>query len=111
MKTTIIISLVIVSLIIMGMNIDEKHITKIDFESRGLIWPLSVDEGYIGCDVKGSLQPIWFKVNDGTKYAVNGAAERLYEEIDPIWANNPRFEDLKLDIGDLIKEGIKACSE
>lgn len=91
-----------------------KYISKADFDKRGLDWPLSVDAGYLHCKSRDGLKPVWFETANGKKYNVNGAADtlRLFEPIDSIWADDADFDNaIKVSIGDLIKEGLNACSQ
>ena len=100
-----------------GNAIVPPNAIKADFERRGLAWPLSVNAGYLGCDGNA----VWFATLDGVAYAVNGVADRRYKRIEPIWlANQKMMAELKaagasagstirIDIGDLIQEGLKLC--
>jgi len=101
-----------------GNAIVPPNATKAEFERRGLKWPLSVNAGYLGCEGSG----VWFATTDGTTYAVNGAAHGRYKPIEPIWlADQKMMRELKaagasggptlrVNIGDLIQEGLKLCS-
>lgn len=61
-------------------------VTKVNFEARGLVWPLTVEEAYIGCD-KGLL--LWIAV-DGEKYGLNGTAiDWGYPSFRPFWRDDP----------------------
>ncbi|HEX8300156.1 hypothetical protein [Sphingomonas sp.] len=102
----------------MGNAILAPNATKAEFEKRGLKWPLSAEAGYLGCDGNA----VWFATADGTTYAVNGAAHGRYKPIEPIWSIDQKMmRELKaagagggsparINIGDLIQEGLKLCS-
>ena len=91
---------------------------KAEFERRGLKWPLAVDSGNLGC--QGGA--VWFATPDGTTYAVNGTAHGKYKPIEPIWLVDKKMMSeleaagisdgptLRVNIGDLIQEGLKSCS-
>ncbi len=99
-----------------GNAIVPPNASRADFASRGLIWPLTVDRGWLGC----TGDAVWFRAGDGTTYGVNGAASG-YSKIDPIWAEDSRMMGelraagakngpmLRINIGDLIQEGRKLC--
>ena len=87
-------------------------VTKAEF---GADWPLVVGEGKLACNGRNGVGDVVFSVS-GTIYAVNGAArgrkengQKIYAEIDPIWANHPSVEGLKKDISPLIYQGLELC--
>ena len=113
-KLLIIIMALTLASIFSSESMASKYVTKIDFEERGLDWPLSVDAGYLHCKSRDGLTPVWFETANGKKYNVNGAADtlRLFEPIEPIWANDGDSDDsIKVSISDLIKEGLKVCGD
>lgn len=100
-----------------GNAIPAPNATKADYVSRGLTWPLAVDKGWLGC----TGAAVWFRAPNGDTYAVNGAAAPRYKPIEPIWSVNHEIMDqvrgagmkggpiVRLSIGDMIQEGLKAC--
>ncbi len=97
-----------------------KSVNSADFARAGLKWPLTVEQGSIGCDGMS----YWFKTNDGTAYALNGMATQSggYQPIEPIWAEDEKMmtelrnagvadgTTLRINIGDMIQEAFKLCS-
>jgi hypothetical protein len=79
---------------------------EISRQDLGKDWPLTVDSGTLHCERAG-LDAVTFTADDGTTYAVNGAARGTDEwpDIDQIWADNPDAKGLKIDIGPLIQRG------
>lgn len=70
-------------------------------------WPLTVDTGYVGCTGKDSAI---FRYDNKT-YALNGiASQNGYQEIDPIWAENPTPFVPKKDLSPLIKKALEECN-
>ena len=102
----------------MGNATVPPNATEAEFQGRGLKWPLSVNAGYLGCE--GSA--VWFATPGGVTYAVNGAAHGRYKPIEPIWLTDQKMMNelkaagasggptLRVNIGDLIQEGLKLCS-
>lgn len=93
---------------------EEHEVNGADWEAimsaatdREYVWPLIVEEGVIRCPGAGRL----VFVADGVEYALNGLAKGggEYRDIDSIWADDPDWEGLKLDISDLISYGNTAC--
>lgn len=93
------------------------HVSRSGFERKGLDWPLTVAEGYLGCTKLSR----WVKVG-GVKYGLNGSSsERGFKEIEPIWqidqemADNlealgaPNDPPIRVNIGDMISEAGKYC--
>lgn len=79
----------------------------ISADDYGKRWPLTVPKGSLRCE-----QPelVIFTDPDGNDWAVNGAAATEgYDEIDPIWADNPDIKGTKKNIGPLIKDGLTLC--
>jgi len=70
-------------------------------------WPLTVSSGTLRClDDGGSVV---FE-NDEKTYAVNGTADsRGYDDINPIWKDNPSNITPKVNIGPLIDAGLELC--
>ena len=83
---------------------------EISRQDLGKDWPLTVDSGTLHCERVG-LDAVTFTADDGTTYAVNGAAKGTDEwpDIDRIWADNPDVKGLKIDIGPLIQRGLRLC--
>jgi len=106
----------ILLLILAGCTAPAPNATKADFERRGLKWPLTVEQGTLGCEGDAV-----FFGHDGTQYAVNGAASREYAPIEPIWRYDDKMNNelaaagagngpkLRVNIGDMISEGLKLC--
>ena len=64
------------------------HVTRADFEIRGLKWPLTVNEAELGC----SQLSRWVLVNN-KRYGLNGTAGgQGYADLDPIWKNDEAME-------------------
>jgi hypothetical protein len=69
-------------------------------------WPLTVRRGTLTC-VDGLF--VVYAVG-GVTYAVNGTARgRGYDEIEPIWADDPEIEGIKVSIKPLIDVGLSLC--
>ena len=97
---------------------DPSTASRANFEARGLKWPLSVDEGTLGC----TNEARWIEVS-GVRYGVNGTAstDRGYAAIEPIWRVDekmakqleklgvPNEPPLRISIGDLIEEAGRLC--
>lgn len=79
-----------------------RRVTRADF---GDDWPLTVESGTLSCQPG---RAVVFLAPDGTAYGVNGSAAD-YEDIDPIWAENPGGPGPKKDIGPLITAGLALC--
>ena len=73
----------------------------------GRDWPLTVPSGIVRCEGAGE---VYFEA-EGTTYAVNGLAlgRDRAPEIDRIWAPDPDFKGLKIDIGPIIDRGLDLC--
>lgn len=78
-------------------------------------WPLTVPYVVAHCKniaVGGrNLQVVTIDTPDGTTYAANGTAKDHtdYPSLQPIWADNPDVEGLKIDISPVIDAGLKLC--
>lgn len=78
-------------------------------------WPLTVDYAVLACEpiTAGgmALQVATLAAPDGTVYALNGTAKDHTEaaDIEPIWADNPDVEGLKVDISPLIDKALTLC--
>ncbi|MDU7360487.1 MAG: DUF2511 domain-containing protein [Propionibacteriaceae bacterium] len=80
----------------------------------GADWPLTVDYGILQCRAKTSggreLKIASFVAPDGTEYALNGHAKADgVAEIDPMWADNPKVQGLKIDISPLTDRALGLC--
>jgi hypothetical protein len=79
------------------------HVSRTEF---GDAWPLTVDEGTLRCH----RQTIIFQAPDGTEYAINGTALVAgYQEITPIWADDPSPPPPKRDLSPLHDLGLELC--
>ena len=94
-----------------------SQVTRADFESRGLKWPLTVDAGELGCTDLSR----WVRVN-GKQYGLNGTAQgHGYSDIEPIWRPDEAMAKAlkaagatdepptKVNIGDMISEAGNYC--
>lgn len=91
-------------------------------EDYGGAWPLTVDSGTLRCESPAgeSFGAVTFTSDeDGTTYWVNGTAgniaeEKGWQEIRPIWADDPTDSSglgLKKSMGPLIDAGLALCGE
>ena len=79
-------------------------------------WPLTVP--YVVAHCEGitaggrNLQVLTIDAPDGTTYAANGTAKdhSNYPSLDPVWADNPDVDGLKIDISPIIDAGLMLCS-
>lgn len=88
---------------------DPGLVTRTDLGSE---WPLAVDYGIVTCkDETGNAKSAIFTAPNGTKYALNGTAKSFTDgaDINPIWADDPDVEGLKIPIGALIKHALTLC--
>lgn len=81
-----------------------SEVSKVEFERSGLVWPLTVQQGRVGC----SGLETWFEWN-GTKYGLNGFATpaKGYRELEIIWLTadpGPRA-----NLGDLMSVADEQC--
>ena len=88
---------------------------KVTAEELGDRWPLTVTEGVVDCVRRvfhlGS-QPVDAAIfrSGGKVYALGGMAQgQGYEEIDPIWKDNPNPNIPKMNIGPLIDLALEQC--
>lgn len=82
-----------------AMNEPAPKGTPVSRAAMGDKWPLTVEDGYIVCGSPG----ITF-VHGDTTYAINGTAmmhatERGWQDINSIWANDPKDPELKKGLG------------
>lgn len=81
----------------------------------GAEWPLTVPYVVAHCEniTAGdmNLQVVTIDTPDGATYAANGTAKDHtdYPSLDPIWADNPEVDDLKIDISPIIDAGLVLC--
>lgn len=70
-------------------------------------WPLTVEAGIVRCEGAGE---VYFEA-EGTIYAVNGTAQGASDapEIDPIWADDPEIDGVKISIHPIIERGLDLC--
>jgi hypothetical protein len=49
---------------------------------------------------------------NGTTYSANGTAKDHtdYPSLDPVWADDPHVDGLKIDISPIIDAGLKLCN-
>lgn len=97
---------------------DPAAVSRDGFEAKGLLWPLTVNEGRLGC----TQMARWVEV-DGKRYGLNGIAteERGYAELEQIWSvNKEMMQQLKeagategptirISVGDMISEAGAFC--
>lgn len=76
-------------------------------------WPLTSESGLLFCDPFGEgVSAVVYAPDEEPDafYAVNGMAATIgYDEIDPIWADRPDSDSLKVNIGALIDAGLSLC--
>ena len=92
------------------------------FEAAGKKWPLSVNEGFVGCTGTGAR---WFEKRDGQPYGLNGLASvaQGYQDIKAIWLENSEIDPLmppearsssgsplRISIFDLSQAAAERCS-
>lgn len=77
-------------------------------------WPFTFEDGVVACE---PVQRVIF-IHDGVKYALNGWAQEWadvagYEDIAPIWLDDPEFAargwEGKISIAPLISLGLSLC--
>lgn len=83
------------------------YLTKAMF---GRDWPFTVPEGVVRCE-PGSI--VVFRAG-GVDYAVNGMAmswakRNGYEDLEPIWRDDPKLKGFKISIGPIIDAGLELC--
>ncbi len=78
-------------------------------------WPLTVPYVVVHCEnitADGRyLQVLTVETPDGTTYALNGTARTFtdYPGIEAVWADDPDFEGLKIDISPVMDAGFLLC--
>ncbi|MBF4161446.1 DUF2511 domain-containing protein [Nocardioides acrostichi] len=82
--------------------------------SYGDGWPLTVEYGALTCRIVKSggreASSVTIRV-PGAQYALNGVARSMspFQNVDPIWADNPDIKGAKLDLGPFIERGLELC--
>lgn len=82
----------------------------------GSDWPLTVDYVVLHCKniTAGgmNLQVVTLDAPDGSTYAVNGTAKDHtdYPSAEAIWADDPKVDGLKINIGPVIDSGLALCN-
>jgi hypothetical protein len=89
---------------------NERAISRTDY---GDDWPLTVESGTLRCDEPGAVT--FTSDDNGTTYWVNGTAGDMadsngWQDIRPIWADDPANPGLKISIGPLIDDGLALCA-
>jgi hypothetical protein len=79
-------------------------------QEYGNDWPFSCEKGILSCEQNGLVT----FTTGGKTYAINGAARtaaerRGWNEVHPIWRNNPEFPGTKINIGPIIRRGLDLC--
>ena len=76
-------------------------------------WPLTSESGLLFCDPFGEgVGAVVYAPDEEPDafYAVNGMADAAgYDDIEPIWADRPDSDGLKVNIGALINAGLTLC--
>lgn len=78
-------------------------------------WPLTVPYAIVDCEgVEAggmALEAVSVETSDGDVYAGNGTAKdhRGLPDVDPIWADNPNVEGLKIDFSPITEAGLALC--
>ena len=78
-------------------------------------WPLTVPYVVAHCETIAAggrnLQVLTIDTPDGSTYAANGTAKdhTNYPSLDPVWADNPDVDGLKIDISPIIDAGLMLC--
>lgn len=85
---------------------DPAAVSRSAFEAEGLAWPLAVDAGRVGCE-DGLFA--FFEEPDGTRWALTGAAQSLYPEVDPVWLENPEVKGARVSLYDLTSRALARC--
>lgn len=86
---------------------DDSSTITVSASDFGDEWPLTVDSGTLRCEPPSAVV---FETDDGREYAVNGmAATNGYDEIEPIWAEDPSGNAPRMNIGPLIDRGLELC--
>lgn len=103
-------------------TVADNQVSRTEFEVAGLVWPVSVERGEVGCTGLAA----WFRAADGKTYGLNGFAstERGYADLEPIWledsaANTAWRENTgteptyptRRSIGDLLDRANRECRD
>jgi hypothetical protein len=92
---------------------DGMRVTRAGFESRELVWPLTVDAALIGCE---RPELLWVEAA-GRRYGINGMG-RIHlklERFDEIWLFDEEMaaltgaEEVRVSPSDLMNEARKLC--
>jgi hypothetical protein len=96
--------------VLAGCGADIGELGKpVSADQYGVEWPLTVSEGTLRCE---SPRSVVFRDVDGNDWAVNGmASTHGYDEIDPIWEDNPEAGGPKMNIGPLLDDGLALCND
>ena len=92
---------------------DGFRVTKAGFQSRNLVWPLTVQSGIVGCK---HPELLWLEV-DGSRYGLNGMGQihLKLSRFDDVWAIDNSLpgatgsDKLRLSPSDLLAEARKLC--
>lgn len=101
-----------------GSDDDPALVSRSEFKARGLKWPLTAEEGRLGC----TRLARWIEV-DEVRYGLNGSASERegYMDLSAIWAVDekmaadlrkaglPNEPPLRVNVGDMIEEAGKFC--
>jgi hypothetical protein len=83
-----------------------RTVTRAEF---GEDWPLTVDSAQIRCDGPRAVAQAKLIV-DGTTYGLNGnALSAGLPRPDPVWADDPEIDEVKVSIGPLIDAALDLC--
>lgn len=74
-------------------------------------WPLTVPDGTIACESLGKGLGRVTITAGGKTYWVNGLAKgtHKYADLDEIWRADPKYPDIKVNIGPLLDRGLALC--
>lgn len=67
-------------------------------------WPFTVGSGTIRYI---EPQKVVFSTSTGATYALNGAAQKEYAAVDPIWLDNPKIPGAKVSLSPFIQLGLE----
>lgn len=72
-------------------------------------WPLTDETGIVVCErLRGNVSLTYLSDTTDAEYALNGvAARRGFPPIDPVWADNPHIDGLKVSLSPLISYGLQ----
>lgn len=90
--------------------VNERLIDKNSFEG---IWPFTVEEGVVRCDIVGQYKALSFNALKGATYALNDAAEAYSNKNILGWQsiNTVSITSTDSNIDDVIKSGLSLCIE